>query len=356
MNKKTAFMIFLILATIGALGSSITYKHQPSKADSYNTKLSTRLDLGVTDGYTKWVNYLEASADGIKRYNIYYSWRDLEPKAGKYSFTSLDQVINETYAAGMKVALEIEITDVSCTDPKISDNKCINNKLPKDLRFSRNKSSFDNKLFVKRINKLVKTIIKRYRNKRLTHLYVGNEVDTYLRTVKEDNKRDLFPGFINLMRSLQINVNKLKRPKPKFGTAFTFYAFPQYYKYAKRMSRVVDVIGLTIYPTDPDWNSRTPVDQRVTEWLDLVSKVTKGPRAITEIGDTALAPYGTETSQKEFAEKIIDYLKTHPKSFQYATWFSMYDNPPLKGYFFEGTGLKTIDDDKRPAYDTWANQ
>lgn len=80
------------------------------------------------------------------------------------------------------------------------------------------------------------------------------------------------------------------------------------------------------------------------------------PAAVTEIGASATAPFGDPGTQEEFARYTIDYLRQNRTAFQYATWFSLYDNPALAGEFFEGTGLKTIEGTKRPAYDVWARQ
>lgn len=318
------------------------------------------LDLGVTDSYDRDVVFSEISADGIKRYNAYYSWRDLEPQAGAYAFRELDEAISEATSAGIKVALEIEITDVGCTDPDDSDAKCIRGHLPRDLSFSRTSSRLDEERFVARLSNLVATIMKRYDPRVLTHVYAGNEVDSYLAVVLESSgeKRDLFPSFLALAGKVQEAVHGLPQPRPKFGTAFKFSASStDFHEQSRRMSRVVDVMGFTIYPTDPDWGDSAPLRGRVPTWLSKAVEVVEGrPAAVTEIGASATAPFGDPGTQEEFARYAIDYLRQNRTAFQYATWFSLYDNPALAGEFFEGAGLKTIEGTKRPAYDVWAWQ
>lgn len=316
-----------------------------------------RIDLGVTDGYKNWVNLPEASADGIKRYNAYFAWRDLEPAAGTYTFQPLDEVIQEATSAGVRVALEIEITDVSCTEPGLTDEECIGTFLPEDMSFSRYSSRFDEPRFARRLGKLIRTIMRRYDPEVLTHVYAGNEVDSYVRMVRWADHIDLYPGYLRLMKRINGRVNRLPGPRAKFGTALTFYAFPEFYEDLTKMSRVVEVLGLTIYPTDPEWGQTDSIDERVRRWFDAAVQVTEGRRtAITETGDSALAPFGSLDSQQQYARYVLNYLRANPGAFEYASWFSMYDNPPLAGTFFEGMGLRSLQGQKRPAYYQWAQQ
>lgn len=329
---------------------------------------SAELDLGVTHGYTEGVNYAEASQDGIKRVGEYISWRELEPREGQYSFSVLDETIQEVTKAGMRAHLLIEISDVSCTSPEKTDEECVGQKFPEDLSFSRNSSRFDDQKIVTRLSNLVIQIMGRYDPKVLTHLYVGNETDSYLRAVRWASEGspsgaiDLFPGFLNLIRQIREKVGDLPGPRPQFGTSFTFYAFEDYYKYIGEISQQVEVMGITTYPTDPEWADRetaTSPRDRLSRWFDAArGKLGDRPIAINEIGTPAAEPYGTPEDQAAFAQMVIDYLKGNPEAFEYAVWFSMYDNPPLDDTwsFFSKIGLQTVSGQKRPAYDVWASQ
>lgn len=321
-----------------------------------------RLKLGVTHGQTKRANTVQIAADGIQLINEYLSWGELEPNAGNYNFSEqLDGMVEDAKKNGLTMALEIQLTNELCDSAEMSEQRCIGEYLPRDVTFDRNTSSFETTQFVNRLSALVKTIMQRYDPRVLAYVYVGNEPDTYIRTVKESKGRDLFPSFQQLIEAIQRAVNTLPQPRAKFGTIFTFFGLksPDYHEPHRRMVKIVDIMGFTVYPTVP-WldETGTPLE-RTKRFLDNVLDIA-GTHviAITEIGETA-GPHPSGTSpekQAEFARFVIDYYRRHRSAFEYISWFSIYDNPNFAQEFFGGTGLLTIDDAKRPAYNIWVKQ
>lgn len=356
------FLGFLGLMTscsLDQLKSAIEAAKQQNAAAN-----TTTLDLGVTHSYTQGVDVQSAAADGIKRINEYFTWRQLEPRAEQYTFTELDRAVNEAAKAGLKVSLLIEFTSVDCVFPQMTDRECFLDTLPHDVTFSRETSRFDDDPIVNRLMALIHLIMERYDAKVLTHVYLGNEVDSYLRVVQtaSEGKINLDPGYVNLIKRIKESLSWLPKNRPTFGTNITYCGATWCHSFTKKVAKVVEIIGLNIYPTDPDWGANAPEEELtsiVRRWLDGAREATGNrPFAINETGASCVAPYGSPESQARYAQLLIDYLRQYKDTIPYAVWFSMYDNPPLTQTFpfFGKIGLKTLDDSKRPAYEIWAKQ
>lgn len=325
-----------------------------------------RLDLGIVGGGVKEVKVRALVNDGIRRIQKYWYWSELESEDGVYDFEWLDEAYQEVRAAGAKLTVIIEVASVDCTDETMTDAECLKTQLPADVPFSRRTSRWDDAVIVRRLSHLVRAIAQRTDPAVLTHIFVGNETDSYLEVVREGDDIDLFPSFQRLLKKIQREVNRLHAPRPKFGTIFKCPGPPTCGEHARTIVPVIDVMSFTLYPTDPDWGDESPLADRVPAWLAAARAGAGGrPVAITEIGASAVAsgpgikptlPVGSPGHQREFAELVIKYLKANPTAFPFVTWFSLYGYPADSPNIFVGMGLMTLKDVKRPAYEIWAKQ
>lgn len=341
---------------------------QPAVTSGGTTTIQTTspmaktLDLGVTDSYDKYVDLSSTAREGIKRYNIYIPWKDIEPTLGTYSWTTLDQNIQKLKENGMRTGIEIELTDVSCTNVDKTDQECVGKFLP--VSFSRTTSSFDSQEFINNLPKLVKAIMQRYEPTVVTHVFLGNETNTVLNILKKATGRDFFTGFSNLIKKTQEEVNILPQPRAKFGTIFTFWGFgePVYSNQPHQLMSTanIDTMGFTIYPTDTDLGESGIMKDIIKKFLDKLISLGGGkPIAITEIGHPVAPPAivgATPEGQKEFAQHVVDYFREHRSSIDFVSWFSMYDNTKLPNTIYTSSGLKSNLDVKRPAFDVWAQK
>lgn len=378
-SKKLLAVLTAVLAAVAVLVTTFSWyvsEKKPSADREEDTagKVAgmtkvpgpARLDLGIVGGSAQEFAVRPLAKDGIRRIQEYWSWRALEPADGVYDFAGLAEAYEEVRAAGAKLTVIIEVASVDCTDETMTDAECLGALLPSDVPFSRRTSRWDSAAIVRRLSNLVKAIAQRTDPAVLTHIFVGNETDSYLSVVQEGSDIDLWPSFRSLLGKIQREVNRLPAPRPKFGTIVKCPGPPTCGEHPRTLSPIIEVMGFTLYPTDPDWGDLSPLASRIPAWLAAARAGTGGrPVAITEIGASAVAsgpgivptdPVGSPAHQKEFAQLVVQYLKAHPTAFQFVTWFSLYGYPADSPNIFVGMGLKTPQNVKRPAYEVWAKQ
>lgn len=313
------------------------------------------LDLGATDSIDDLgFDFAKAHADGLTRTTFYTAWKDLEPSDGVYKLADIDDMVKRTTAGGLKLSLEIEITNTDCVDYGMTDSFCVASKFPSDLPYSRTGAGFADPNIARRLAGLVSAITAKYDSSVLTHVFVGNEVDRYIQVVLHDNKIDLSTGFANMLGAVRSKVAAAHPKRPSIGTAVEFQPRSDYLTVPPKVCPQVDVVGLTIYPTEPDAEGTDAPPAKVQRWMASARTMIPGAcrLSINEVGANAVSPYGTPDSQNALAASIVTWLKANRGIYDYATWFAMNDNPDLTD-LFGGFGLRTRAGVARPAYTTW---
>jgi hypothetical protein len=312
------------------------------------------LDLGAADSVDDLgIDLQAAHLDGLTRTTFYAAWRDLEPSDGRYQLEDVAAILGRATAAGLKLTLEIEITNTDCVEWGMTDDECIVPLFPADQPFSRAGQAFDDPNVRRRLAGLVTAIANRFDPAQLTHVFVGNEVDRYMRVVQHDTAKDLAPGFVRTLSHVRAAIAGLPR-RPRFGTVSEFQPWSEYLELPTLACPAVDVLALTMYPTEEDAEGDDPAPAKIRRWMATARATFTGcGLAVTEVGASALPPFGSPEEQDAIAAAIVRFLRANPKAFEFTTWFSMFDNADLAGTVFEGTGLQTRDRVKRPAYTTW---
>lgn len=314
------------------------------------------LDHGVTDSVDDLgIDFAAAHLDGMTRTTFYARWRDLEPSDGRYALEDVAAILGRTSAAGLKLTLEIEITSTDCVEWGMTDAECVAPLFPADQPFSRDGQAFDDPNIRRRLAGLVTAIANRFDPTQLTHVFVGNEVDRYLRVVEHDTARDLVPGFVRVLSHVRAALSALPK-RPRFGTVSEFQPWSEYLALPTLACPAVDVLAFTMYPTEEDAEGEDAPPAKIQRWLTTARATFPGcALAVTEVGASALPPFGTPEEQDAVATAVVRWLRANPKAYEFTTWFSMFDNADLAGEPFEGTGLMTRARVKRPAYATWMN-
>jgi len=316
---------------------------------------TTALDIGATDSVDDvGFNFAAAHADGLTRTSFYTRWRDLEPTAGSYRFADIDDITSRARAAGLKLTLEIEITNTDCVEYGMTDAECVTPLFPSDMPYSRTGAGFDDPVIAKRLAALVGAIADRYDPSVLTHVFVGNEVDRYMQVVKHDSKVDLVPGFVRMIGTVHSTVAAAHPKRPRIGTVAEFQPSAEYLDLPPKVCPVVDVLGFTMYPTEPEAEGTDAPPAKIQRWM-AAARAAVGPCgiAITEVGASAVAPFGTPEAQVAVAASIIAWARANPKAYEFTTWYTMTDNPDPTADVYGGMGLVSRTGAKRPAYTTW---
>lgn len=311
------------------------------------------LDLGVTDSTDDLgIDLAAAHADGLTRTTFYVAWRDLEPSDGKFQLGDLDAVTERARATSTKLTVTIEVTDTDCVEWGMTDAECVAPKFPSDLPFSRSGEAFEAPAIARRLSALVNAIVAKYDPAVLTHLYVGNEVDRYVRVVQHDSGKDLAPGFVKVLSQIRANVKATKHPK--LGTVTEWQPWSEYTHLPTLACPAVEVLGFTMYPTEEDAEGDDLPPAKIVRWMAAArAAVSPCAIALNEVGASALPPFGTPEEQQAVAAAVVRWTRANPKVFDYVTWFSMFDNEDMEDTVFEGMGLMTREKVKRPAYTTW---
>lgn len=340
-------------ATPGSSGPSGTPGTTPSTPPPAP---SEALDIGATDTVDDLgFDFAKAHADGLTRTTFYAAWRDLEPSDGVYRLADIDDMVKRTRAAGLKLSVEIEITDTDCVDYGMNDEFCVASKFPSDLLYSRTGAAFADPNVARRLSGLVNAIVAKYDPSQLTHVFVGNEVDRYIEVVRHDSKLDLSTGFADMLGVVRANVAALHPKRPSIGTVVEFQPRADYLGVPPKACPQVDVLGLTMYPTEPDAEGTDPPAAKIQRWMKSARTMITGAcrLSINEVGASAIAPFGSPADQQALAAAIVSWLGANKGIYDYATWFAMKDNLDSTTSVFGGMGLESRAGVPRPAYVTW---
>lgn len=256
-------------------------------------------------------------------------------------------------AAGLKLTVEIEITNTDCVEWGMTDAFCVAPLFPADLAFSRTGAAFDDPNVARRLAGLFNAIAARHGATVITHVFIGNEVDRYMAVVKHDSGVDLVPAYGRMLGAIRARLTTGARPK--FGTVVEYQPSAEYAAAPPVACPNVEVLGLTMYPTEEGAEGTDAPPKKIQRWMGAARLAAVGScaLAITEVGASAVSPYGSPADQQALATAVVEWLRANPKTYDFATWFAMSDNPEPTDSVFGGMGLMTRTGVHRPAYATW---
>lgn len=271
------------------------------------------------------------------------NWTDIETSPGRYNL--VDTVINPMTMLVPKYPFKGVLLILKMID----SNALV---MPGDLHIG----SFDDPVVKTRFLAMLHAIARQPSSKKLTHILLGNEVDTYL--TANPAKLD---GFIALLKAGIDQIHQ-EMPGVKVGTITTFASLdnPQLFQ---TLTQYSDFIDYTYYPLQ-GWQMR-PVVQVPADLNRMAAAAGGKPFAFTEIGySSSPLASSSEQNQAQFVKAIFDGLDRYRRKNQilFISWMSFADPPPgacrnyagqqgigaSKGFcaFLNNLGLRTSSDNQ----------
>lgn len=237
------------------------------------------------------------------------NWTDVETSRGQYNL--IDTVINPMTMLVPKYPFKGVLLILKMID----SNALV---MPSDLHIG----SFDDPVVKNRFLAMLHAIARQPSSKKLTHILLGNEVDTYLTA----NPAQL-DGFIALLRAGIDQIHQ-EMPGVKVGTITTFASVDNP-RLLQRLTEYSDFIDYTYYPLQ-GWNMR-PLAQVPADLSRMAAAAGSKPFAFTEIGYSSSPLAGSsEQNQAQFVKAIFDGLDQYRQQNQllFISWMSFADPPP----------------------------
>jgi hypothetical protein len=249
----------------------------PTAGEGYNPKsVERRFNQSVEAG----VNF------------IYYApkWNEIEPSQGKYNFKDLDFHVAETVSANIPLILNIRTIDTN------------QRSMPKDLASAK----FSDRRVSERLTALITAMTPRLKG-RVTHVMIGNEVNSYFNT-----RNGEVSDYLTLYKT---GADRFKELVPGGQTSvnFTFDALGSLNSYLKPLLDASDFLSMTYYPANPDFTFRDPsvVD---SEFSKIIASA-NGKRVLLQEVGYASSPLNNSSEEKQamFVARIFDNLRRYSK-------------------------------------------
>jgi len=239
------------------------------------------------------------------------NWRDLEPSRRVYeldeSFKPLTLVVPR-YPGLEAVVLVVRMLDTNARP------------MPADLATRR----FNDPELVERFNALIDAVAKQPGIARVTHVLLGNEVDAYLAS-----HRDEAEDFAFFFRRAAEHV-RLRLPGVRVGTILTHDGVRGQLDLFRRLKADSDFVDYTYYPIGAQWRMR-PVREVEADLAFLAQQAGDKPFAFTEIGYSASHLNGSsEARQADFVRAVFRALGPSQRAgrIEFILYHALYDYPP----------------------------
>ena len=319
---------------------------------------SSKFDLGIAPNYSiefsTEFDFARLKDMGVNRVNLYYTWKEFElglkdpnDPNGTVLEEEVDPVIETLKSLGMRACIILEITDTDCEEGAPAD--CFTSfGVPPDIVFS----GWDQEPLMGRLTSFVTNFAQRYDPSVVTHLFVGNETDMFLRRYSENQT-----GFVNLIENIQSALNAVEN-RPKFGTIFTFTVnLESHNDIARLVAPKVEVMAFTIYPSlEASWEDRPedPTPELVETWFNEAKAIAGDALVVTETGYPTANPIGSDALQKTYVNHLVDYLRSHGDGIDFVSWYSLWDGPNHPDSFYHSVGLITYPQEvRKEAFQFW---
>jgi hypothetical protein len=256
---------------------------------------------------------------GMNLFGFIANWSDLEPEPGVYDAAEILPPLT------IFLPLYPEIDTVHLTLKMIDTGW---RPMPQDIK----DASFDSEEVLARFDALVDLIASTESIERVSHIYLGNEVDGYL-TAHPDQVAPFLLFFIHARDRIHEVM-----PWMEVGTIVTFGGLERARETFAPLVSASDVVSFTYYPVEdldlgnnaPQWQMR-PVSEVADDLSYLIDVAGSTPFSFTEIGYSA-APENasSEAAQANFVREMFRVLGPAYEAGQlhFLTYSAMYDYPP----------------------------
>src|SRR6266545_3114036 len=294
-------------------------------------------------GYTDAMNLLVEN--GTHLFSFATDWNVLEPSPA--TFNLQDQFIAPLT---LLVPQYPEIDGVVFVLKMIDTNI---RTMPQDIQAR----PFDDPEVIRRFEALIDAIAAEPSSSRLTHILLGNEVDSYLSQHPEE-----FAGFVTFYQQAVERIHE-RMPGVKVSTIINFPSSDMHPGILGKLSRFSDFVCYTYYPIRSGLNTAAWQMRPVSEIradIDLMAQRAGDKSfAFTEIGYASSAANGSsEEQQAEFVREMFQAIKDYQQDGRLAFLYysALYDlvgcipyaeaqgvDPEMICDFMESLGLRRYD-------------
>ena len=284
------------------------------------------------------------SQNGTNFFFYSENWSDIEISPSRYNLT--DTVINPMTMLVPKYPFKGVLLII-----KMIDTNALT--MPADLQTE----SFGDPVVKHRFLAMLHAIARQPSSKKLTHILLGNEVDTYLAVHPTQ-----LDGFVALLKSGIDQIHE-ELPGVKVGTITTFASLDNLQLF-QTLTQYSDFVDYTYYPLQGGWQMR-PVAEVPADLNRMAAAAGSKPFAFTEIGySSSPVANSSEQIQAKFVKAVFDGLDQYRQQNQilFISWMSFADPPPgvcqiysgQQGMsasrefcaFFDNLGLRTYSDNQ----------
>ncbi len=308
MDKKILGVAIGIGAVIAIIAIVLT---SPGSEISTNQNSNDKIGL-VINSPTQAVSlkqideiYTDASSTGIGRSNVYLFWNVIEPQRGEFDWSQSDVIMGLNEKNDLNVTLFFSVINGRSLGPFPDwiGNPSINS-IGED-----------------RLVNVLDAIISRYHI--IDSVIIAGETESQFRYYEQNIPvyQELFSGVYEKLKG--------KHPNVKFGNSFALHQVLN-----KNLGHIVgnltmgDFVAFSYFPVD-SLNDIVKTPIQATEDLRKTFDLAQDKKiAFFEISwATSDFIGGSDSSQKEFLEKLFEFYSENDSEIEFLTWYRQYDKP-----------------------------
>lgn len=315
-------IILLVLVKASSLNGCVQEKKVPSHSEKPPESTATReparelgssvpLGIGILpccrpSGWTNesFTEAFRLAREGGVRIGVWrHQWGDLEPMRGSYAWGDLDYEVYKTKQQGMQLSPVIEVIHTNALG-----------RFPEGVVFTK----FDDPVFMEAFRSFINALLKRYSGK-ISHLWIGNEVNYYLNA----NKEQVVP-FLNLYQEVERAAKSIDLGiKMGIVAAYHLARNTDGIELIRTLTEEGDAIGMTLYTEDDD--ARPDVAETENYYEEMLRALPGKEIAVIETAWSSAGPGGSTVKQAEYVKNVAQVLEKHADRFILFSWFMLYN-------------------------------
>jgi hypothetical protein len=249
--------------------------------------------------------YSDAASTGIGRSNVYLSWPNVEPKEGKYNWSTSDILMGLNREQNLNVTLYFSV---------------INNRVLGPFPDWMGTPKFDQKLQDQTVS-VLDAILSRYYI--VDYVIIGGNVDSYFR-----DHPDQIPSYVDYFNGVYAKI-KEKHPNVKMGNWFSLNDVANHYEgdVVSKLNQG-DFVAYSYAPVDLLYYQNESPEAKAGNLQKMIDYAKGKKIALMEIGwSTNTSINGTKNDQVKFMQLVFDFYKKNRSDFEFLTWYRQYDRP-----------------------------
>jgi len=292
--KKLSFLLMLVLIAGSVIGAAA----QDTDIDRW-----IGIDVNEAEGEDYDAAFALATEIGAGEVGISLDWNQIETAPGEYDATLFD-IMNVYYPAyDMPVSLTLRPVHTGTL------------QVPRDLR----RTAFDDPEMIARFNALLDFAFEKMPDVEFSSIVIGSELDGYL-----GNNARRWEQYTSFARQTADHARSLRPGVPvAFEAMYAGFTGPAA-EHLQTLNEHADVIGLSYYPTNPDFTVRPP-STIADDLAPVLADYPGRPFFIYQYGYPSSEELGSsEELQAAFIRETFTFWDAHPAQIQMIdfTWLT----------------------------------